>query len=439
MGYINKRPVGTVIMAVAKRGFTVTRTPMGQLFEGATGDLRTVLLNEEGVEAVGGAPYHCAQDAIKYICEVNDTRAACIWNYDVNAETKTQLINNRFSNVELNSDSVDDCLVSNETAGVFKGLREFAFHNKKIAVVTFDSLLLLISRLNSGRANDFKQRFTHLFRRVLAGDPSLHPLIDHNAQSTAPLQSFARNQLPGQPALQAPEVSREKRIREECEETQAVVRVTASLSAQIREDSNITRDNKMVVILAEQKLIAVQDRSVVKRAKIATAEQEQKARLSTAEQEQLQMNADRDLIRRQKLLEFEIAHAERMSKIKLDTEEALVKLAATRPIIVPTTAVLTTGLKTVFQLASQMLPQWKHLSVSEQASLVNDVGRGLKNLAAPIDKIHESTPMGCFAVNQFTQIYHDQIVEALQTRLAKTARGKQLAQPRGINLYFAPT
>ena len=327
--------------------------------------------------------------------------------------------------------------VASEPSQVCKGLLSFAFHQKPIAVVTFDSLLILISRLNSGRANDFKQRFTHLFRRVLAGDPTLHPLIDHNAQSTAPLQSFARNQLPGQPALQAP--SREKRIREECEETQAVVRVTAALSAQIREDSNITRDNKMVVILAEQKLIAVQDRSVVKRAKIATAEQEQKARLSTAEQEQLQMNADRDLIRRQKLLEFEIAHAERMSKIKLDTEEASAKIAAMRPMVAPTTAVLTTGLKTVFQLASQMLPQWKHLSVSEQASLVNDVGRGLKNLAAPIDKIHESTPMGCFAVNQFTQIYHDQIVEALQTRLAKTARGKQLAQPRGINLYFAPT
>ena len=426
MGYINKRLVGTVIMAVVKRGFTVTRTPMGQLFEGATGDLRTVLLNEEGVETVGGAPYHCTQDAIQYICEVSPDRAADIWRRDINEETKMAL--------KLN---LLDWQVQKGFNGVCKGLHSFAFSRKPVSVVTFDSLLILISRLNSGRANDFKQRFTHLFRRVLAGDPTLHPLIDHNAQSTAPLQSFARGQLPGQPALQAP--SREKRIREECEETQAVVRVTAALSAQIREDSNITRDNKMVVILAEQKLIAVQDRSVVKRAKIATAEQEQKARLSTAEQEQLQMNADRDLIRRQKLLEFEIAHAERMSKIKLDTEEALVKLAATRPIIVPTTAVLTTGLKTVFQLASQMLPQWKHLSVSEQASLVNDVGRGLKNLAAPIDKIHESTPMGCFAVNQFTQIYHDQIVEALQTKLAKTARGKQLAQPRGINLYFAPT
>ena len=368
----------TTIMTTVKRGFTVTRIPMSQLFEGATGDIRTVLMNGEGLETVGGEPYHCAQDAIQYVCDVSVDRASSIWRKE---------INNSFKNEGI--------------------IREFVFHKKPIAVVTFDSLLLIINNINSGKAGEFKQRFAHLF-----------------------IHSTPKKQ---------PTIQREKRIREECEETQAVVRVTASLSAQIREDSNITRDNKMVVILAEQKLIAVQDRSMVKRAKIATAEQEQKARLSTAEQEQLQMNADRDLIRRQKLLEFEIAHAERMSKIKLDTEEALVKLAATRPIIVPTTAVLTTGLKTVFQLASQMLPQWKHLSVSEQTSLVNEVGRGLKNLAAPIDKIHESTPMGCFAVNQFTSVYHDQIVEALQTRLAKTARGKQLAQPRGINLYFAPT
>ena len=430
MGYINKRLVGTVIMAVVKRGFTVTRTPMGQLFEGATGDLRTVLLNEEGVEAVGGAPYHCAQDAIQYICEVSPDRAADIWRKDINEETKMAL--------KLN---LPDRLVQNGFNGVCKGLHSFAFSRKPVSVVTFDSLLILISRLNSGRANDFKQRFTHLFRRVLAGDPTLHPLIDHNAQSTAPLQSFARNQLPGQPALQAP--SREKRIREECEETQAVVRVTAALSAQIREDSNITRDNKMVVILAEQKLIAVQDRSMVKKAKIATAEQEQKARLSTAEQEQLQKNADRDLIRRQKLFEFEVAHAEQMSKIKLDTEEASAKIAATRaavavPMVVPA-AVLTTGLKTVFQLAAQLIPQWKHLSVTEQASLVNEVGRGVKNLAAPIDKINETTPMGTYPTNRFAPMHHDQIVEALQARLAKTSRGRQIAQPRGIDLYFAPT
>ena len=317
------------------------------------------------------------------------------------------------------------------------------FRQKPIAVATFDSLLILISRLNSGRANAFKERFTAVFKRVLAGDQALHDLVDHNAQSTAPLQSFARSQLPGQPALQAPEVSREKRIREEYEETQAVVRVTAALTAQIRDDSNITRENRMVVLLEEKKLIAVQDRSVVKRAKIDTAKQEQMARLSTSEQEQLQKNADRDLIRRQKLFEFEFAHAERMSKIKLDTEEASAKIAATRaavavPMVVPA-AVLTTGLKTVFQLAAQLIPQWKHLSVTEQASLVNEVGRGVKNLAAPIDKINETTPMGTYPTNRFAPMHHDQIVEALQARLAKTPRGRQIAQPRGIDLYFAPT
>ena len=58
-------------MAVVKRGFTVTKTPMGQLFEGATGELRTVLMNEAGVETAGGTPYHCVQDAIQYICEVS--------------------------------------------------------------------------------------------------------------------------------------------------------------------------------------------------------------------------------------------------------------------------------------------------------------------------------------------------------------------------------
>ena len=181
----------------------------------------------------------------------------------------------------------------------------------------------------------------------------------------------------------------------------------------------------------------------MKRAKIDTAKQEQMARLSTSEQEQLQKNADRDLKRRQKLFEFEFARAERMSKIKLDTEEASAKIAATRaavavPMVVPA-AVLTTGLKTVFQLAAQLIPQWKHLSVTEQASLVNEVGRGVKNLAAPIDKINETTPMGTYPTNRFAPMHHDQIVEALQAMLAKTSRGKQIAQPRGIDLYFAPT
>ena len=98
-------------MAVVKRGFTVTRTPMGQLFEGATGDLRTVLLNEEGVEAVGGAPYHCAQDAIQYICEVSPDRAADIWRRDINEETKMAL--------KLN---LLDWQVQNGFNGVCKGL-----------------------------------------------------------------------------------------------------------------------------------------------------------------------------------------------------------------------------------------------------------------------------------------------------------------------------
>ena len=119
-------------MAVVKRGFTVTRTPMGQLFEGATGDLRTVLLNEEGVEAVGGAPYHCAQDAIQYISEVSPDRAGDIWRQDVSAEIKKSLSNARTVISWVAS------RVASEPSQVCKGLLSFAFHQKPIAVVTFD-------------------------------------------------------------------------------------------------------------------------------------------------------------------------------------------------------------------------------------------------------------------------------------------------------------
>ena len=443
-----------IIMAVVKRGFTVTRTPMAQLFEGATGELRTVLMNEAGVETAGGTPYHCVQDAIKYICEVNDTRAACIWNYDVNAETKAQLSNNRtFMSDDRNS---NDQKVA---------LREFVFHRKPIPVVTFSSLLILISRLNSGRANAFKERFTAVFKKVLAGDQTLHDLIDHNAQSTAPLQAFARGQLPGQPALQAPDAVGAKRLRDE-QAMQVVLRVNAGFVAQMCSD-------KMAVLTAEQKLLAAQDRSAVKRAKLAIAAEEQlqtsanrdmaRKQAALAFETKLGLEAaaasavikrdadefaaklaERELVRRQTLLECEEGHdtrkaqrAEQMSKLKLETEVALAKLAGATP--ATAAAPVTTGLLTVYQLAAQLIPQWKHLSVTEQASLVNEVGRGVKNLAAPIDKINETTPMGTYPTNRFAPMHHDQIVEALQARLAKTSRGKQIAQPRGINLYFAPT
>ena len=312
---------------------------------------------------------------------------------------------------------------------------------------------------------------------MLAGDQALHDLVDHNAQSTAPLQSFARGQLPGQPALQAPDAVGAKRLRDE-EAMQVVLRVNAGLVGQMCSD-------KLAVVTAEQKLLAAQDRSAVKRAKLVTAAEEQRIRLQAVEQQQLQASADRDaarkaaalafetkllgeaaaaaavikrdadefaaklaerdFVRRQTLLECEEGHAtrkaqreEQSAKLKLDTEAALTKLAAATP---ATAAVpVTTGLMTVFQLASQLIPQWKYLNVTEQSSLVNEVGREVKHLAAPVPKIIESTPMGTYPVNTFAPLVHDQIEAALRARLAKTRRIKQIgAGPqREIGLFFAP-
>ena len=434
-----------------KRGFTVTKTHMGQLFEAATGELRTVLLNEEGVETAGGTPYHCIQDAIQYVCEVGPERAGEIWRKDVNEDTK----------MALNSNQADR-LVQNGFNGVYKGLHSFVFSRKPVSVCTFDSLLILISRLQSGRANAFKERFTAIFKRVLAGDQALHDLIDHNAQSTAPHQAFARCQLPGQPALQAPDAVGAKRLRDE-EAMQVVLRVNAGFVAQMCSD-------KMAVLTAEKKLLAAQDRSVAKRAKLETAAEERlqtsadrdaaRKQAALAFETKLGLEfaaasavikrdadeaaaklAERDFVRRQTLLECQEGHetrkaqrAEQMAKLKLDTEAALAKLAATTP------APVTTGLLTVFQLASQLLPQWKYLNVTEQSSLVNEVGREVKHLAAPVPKIIESTPMGTYPVNTFAPLVHDQIEAALRARLAKTKRGKQIGTgpQREIGLFFAP-
>lgn len=162
---------------VSKRGFTVTRTPMSALFQGAHGELRSVRLGPDGQEAADGIVYYCVQDAIQYVCDISEKRASNTWNEDINMSTKALISTSRIS-------------------GGWIGLSEFVFHRQPLTVVTFDSLMVLITHLNSGKASDFKMRFADMFTRVTAGDQSLHAEVDRNLASTAPLNAMARGELP---------------------------------------------------------------------------------------------------------------------------------------------------------------------------------------------------------------------------------------------------
>jgi hypothetical protein len=68
---------------------------------------------------------------------------------------------------------------------------EFVFHQYPLAIATFDSLMVLIMHLNSGKASNLKELFSHMFSRVNAGDQSPHTQIDANVVSDAPINVMA--------------------------------------------------------------------------------------------------------------------------------------------------------------------------------------------------------------------------------------------------------
>ena len=79
-----------VVMA-RKHGFTVTKTPMSSLVQGAKGNLHRVKINSQGIEDADGFVMHCIQDAIKYVGGVSADRASDIWRKEVSDDTKAKL------------------------------------------------------------------------------------------------------------------------------------------------------------------------------------------------------------------------------------------------------------------------------------------------------------------------------------------------------------